>query len=71
MLPKQHVGRQFHNVEQAEMAVCEWLWMSELMFLGVKWATNIAVMACLIMIHGTLLVEHCLYIKIFILIEVL
>jgi hypothetical protein len=25
MLPKQHVGRQFHNVEQAEMAVCEWL----------------------------------------------
>jgi len=25
MLLKQHVGCQFHNVEQAEMAVCEWL----------------------------------------------
>jgi len=25
MLLKQHVRRQFHNVEQAEMAVCEWL----------------------------------------------
>jgi hypothetical protein len=60
MLLKQHVGRQFHSVEQAEMAVCEWLWMSKLMFLWVTWATYIAVTACLIMIRGTLLVEHCI-----------
>jgi hypothetical protein len=25
MLLKLHVGHQFHDVERAEMAVCEWL----------------------------------------------